>query len=116
MCGESVTHKTVFCGLSLVCMMMQLQLLICTAAGCTSGDLRLTNTSFGLLQICKSNQWRAVCSRDWGHLDAAVACRQLGFDGIWAEIFVLLTTFHCAILLCLQEATLRVQAPTAETE
>ena len=50
--------------------------------GCTSGDLRLTGSSSGILQICKNNEWRIVCSEEWSHLDAAVACRQLGYDGI----------------------------------
>ena len=49
--------------------------------GCTSGGLRLTDSTSGILQICKNNEWKAVCSEDWGHLDAAVACRQLGYDG-----------------------------------
>ena len=43
-----------------------------------SGTLRLNDS---LLYICKHNQWKIVCSRSWGNLDAAVACRQLGYDG-----------------------------------
>lgn len=78
------------------------------AVGCSSGDLRLTNTSSGILQICKNKEWRAVCSRDWGHVDAAVACRQLGYDGILVEIFVLLIIFQWYNSFGLQEATLKV--------
>ena len=51
-------------------------------AQCSSGNLRLTpGPSTGTLQICKNNEWNNVCSTDWGNLDAAVACRQLGYDG-----------------------------------
>ena len=48
---------------------------------CHSGTLRL-NQNDSVLQICKHNQWKIVCSEEWGNLDAAVACRQLGYDGI----------------------------------
>ena len=47
--------------------------------GCgITGNLRISG---GFLQICKNNTWRGVCNEDWGNLDAAVACRQLGYDG-----------------------------------
>lgn len=53
------------------------------AAQCTHGSsLRLINgPSTGVLQICKDNEWNNVCDTDWGNVDAAVACRQLGYDG-----------------------------------
>lgn len=45
--------------------------------------MRLTNGhDNGILQIYKSDGCRIVCSDDWGNLDAAVACRQRGYDGI----------------------------------
>lgn len=86
------------------------------AVGCSSGDLRLTNTSSGILQICKNKEWRAVCSQDWGHVDAAVACRQLGYDGILVEIFVLLTTLQWYNSFGLQEATLKVPGLIQEAQ
>ena len=48
--------------------------------GCTIGTIRI-DTPSGILQICKDSEWKNVCARDWGNLDAAVACRQLGYDG-----------------------------------
>lgn len=69
--------------------------------GCTSDDLRIVSPS-GVLQICKNSEWENVCSSDWGNLDAAVACRQLGYDGMTIVV-------KCCTLLCLdkdiQEAT-----------
>jgi hypothetical protein len=54
---------------------------------CHSGTLTLSQND-SILQICKHNQWKNVCSRDWGNLDAAVACRQLGYDGMLNNIIV----------------------------
>lgn len=34
----------------------------------------------GSLQICAGREWRAVCDGEWGIPEAAVACRELGFD------------------------------------
>ena len=54
--------------------------LLSLTVGCTDGTLRIESPS-GSLQICKDSEWKNVCARDWGNLDAAVACRQLGYDG-----------------------------------
>ena len=48
------------------------------SVGCITGNVRLDN---GILKICNNSVWKTVCSEDWGNLDAAVACKQLGFDG-----------------------------------
>ena len=45
---------------------------------CTNGILRHND---GILEICKSDEWWRVCSSEWGNLDTAVACKQLGYDG-----------------------------------
>ena len=44
-------------------------------------------SSTGILQICKGSVWKNVCRNDWGNLNAAVACRQLGHDGRYITVF-----------------------------
>ena len=50
------------------------------------GELRLSdgnesdNTITGRLEILLNGLWGTVCSRDFNHVDATVACRQLGYD------------------------------------
>ena len=45
------------------------------------GDLRLTDgtESAGRLELFSNEKWLALCTSRFDHLDAAVACRQLGF-------------------------------------
>ena len=69
-------------------------------AQCTNGNLQLTDGSSGVLQICKNNEWRNVCSEDWGNLDTAVACRQYGYDG---RPYLLKDKYQLVIIM--QEAT-----------
>ena len=50
---------------------------------CKDGDLRLMDgntTREGRVEICYDNVYGTVCDDQWGPLDAAVACRQLGFS------------------------------------
>ena len=53
---------------------------------CETGEVRLSGGTLqeGLVEICVNNRWGAVCSSGsgliWDDNDAAVVCRQLGFD------------------------------------
>ncbi|GIM06530.1 hypothetical protein Vretimale_10828 [Volvox reticuliferus] len=74
------------------------------------GSLRLaggTSNSSGRVEICSaSGLWGTVCDNGWGNVDAAVACRELGFStgvaatagsflvGV-AEQVVLLSDINC---------------------
>ena len=83
--------------------------------GCTSGSVRLTDS--GILQICKNNEWRTVCSTDWGNLDTAVACRQLGYDGILCN-YNLSCGYqcHCVHFFVMQEAILKTHDPSHQQQ
>ena len=56
---------------------------------CAEGDLRIRGGLFvgqGRVEICHENIWGTICDDLWGNVDAAVACRQLGFPGGGEEI------------------------------
>ncbi len=53
-------------------------------AVCQEGDLRIQGGRFvgqGRIEICHESVWGTICDDSWGTVDAAVACRQLGFPG-----------------------------------
>ncbi len=54
---------------------------------CSDGALRLvsesgvtTDSGVGRLEICFQGVWGAVYDANWTAVDAAVTCRELGFD------------------------------------
>ena len=66
---------------------------------CEDGDLRLVdgnNAREGRVEICYDNVYGTVCDDQWGLLDAAVACRQLGFSdaGIFNAMYSSFTVFN----------------------
>ena len=46
------------------------------------GQLRLAEGNIpneGRVEICLNNHWGTVCDDLWGHIEATVVCRQLGY-------------------------------------
>ena len=50
--------------------------------GCTTGVVRLLDTSYsylGIVEICVNNTWGTVCNDGFDNNDLRVVCRQLGY-------------------------------------
>ena len=70
---------------------------------CNDGDLRLVDgntTREGRVEICFDNVYGTVCDDQWGPLDAAVACRQLGFSdaGMFSYFLPPVVPAHCSLV------------------
>ena len=50
---------------------------------CDDGDINvqlLVGEISGPVEVCVNKRWATVCPHGWSDVDAAVACRQLGYD------------------------------------
>ena len=50
---------------------------------CNDGDIRLVSVSnpmSGRVEVCHDGVWGTVCNSNFGLVDAAVACKQLGYS------------------------------------
>ena len=48
---------------------------------CDDGDIQLLmGETSGPVEVCVNKRWATVCYDGWSDVDAAVACRQLGYD------------------------------------
>ncbi|XP_064382767.1 putative DMBT1-like protein [Halichondria panicea] len=50
----------------------------------------------GRVEICNDGVWKTICDSDWTRNDAAVACRQLGYSTIGAEVSPVSLTINLA--------------------
>ncbi|KAL5506472.1 hypothetical protein EMCRGX_G008114 [Ephydatia muelleri] len=91
----------------------------CSSNYCNTGDIRLagngSNATQGRVEVCYNNTWGTVCGDLWGANDAAIVCKQLGYNvgqpsnggvvfglGIGAILFrgVACTGTESSLLLC----------------
>ena len=59
-------------------------------SNCSNATLRIVdgpNDLEGRLEVCLNNVWGTVCGAYWDNYDAAVACRQLGYQSTGEKDF-----------------------------
>ena len=68
-----------------------------SAQECDETDIRLVNDKTpdrGVVEICLNGVWGSVCHNNWDLRDAAVVCRQLGYDGRESHLIEFPSTSH----------------------
>ena len=49
-------------------------------SNCLSGDVRLSRSLQGVVEICISGYWGTICVNQWDNIDASVVCQELGYS------------------------------------
>lgn len=73
---------------------------------CVHGEVRITHTLYGRVDVCINGTWGTVCDNQWDNYDASVICRQLGHSPYGTVLRtlaqsllgldqILLLNFHC---------------------
>ena len=60
---------------------MQIPVHLKTPYGCTTMQYGNTSTQEGMLEVCNSGTWKAVCNRFYCGSEGKAACKQLGYGG-----------------------------------
>ena len=86
---------------------------ICTVHTCIFGEVRLVggnSSSEGREEMCYRGVWGSICYHRWYNIDAAVVCRQLGFQGESKNIAKYKNNInHCLVILLADSTAIRSQ-------
>lgn len=64
---------------------------------CNKTEVRLVDgltPNDGKVEICRDGLWGSLCNDKWDHREAAVVCRQLGYNGSEFERILLASYYY----------------------